>query len=88
MRVTRRSWLYLCEHTWYWLPSPLYAVLQREGATQGYVFFSFPQTTCYLSALPVTYRAFICITSPLWHVPSSSRALYIVTGNCVFAMAA
>lgn len=34
--------------------------------------FSFPQTTCYLSPLPVTYRAFIYITSPLWHAPSSS----------------
>ena len=34
--------------------------------------FSFPQTACYLSALPVTYRACVCITSPLWHAPSSS----------------
>lgn len=50
--------------------------------------FSFPQTTCYPSALPVMYRAFICIISPLWHTPSPSRALYIVTGNCVFVMAA
>ena len=67
--------------------SSLCCISGRECYARIYAF-SFPQTTCYLSALPVTYRAFICTTSPLWQGPFSSQVLYIITGNCVFAMAA
>lgn len=70
------------EGSWYWLPSPLCAVFQRGALCRD--------TCCCFSTnhlLPVS-AACICITSPLRHAPSSSRALYIVTGNCVFAMAA
>lgn len=75
------------QDTWYWLPSPLHAVFEKGCCVRIHAF-SLPQTTCYLSVLPVKYRAFVWITSPFWHVPSSSQALYIITSNCVFAMAA
>lgn len=87
-RVTPRPQLYLCKQKapgiGHLLPS---ALCSREGLRAGTRAAAFPQTTCHLVSAACN-GASVCITSPLRHAPSSSPALYIVTGNGAFATAA